>query len=279
MAELNKTNKIRVATFNIGDYSTANGSSGDGIPLGNGTEVTKEEYVALFKKVNADLWGLQEDSEFFNGTTKETAYDAIYKKVLPFYKRNFAWTYNGKAFLSNKELFDVEPVKYPPAVTSYAPDGTNGYGHGWFLKGKIRVDGKDISIVSLHFDWNCKERRAVQIESVIEFAKSQKYCIIIGDFNPEDYVNGTKLESGRINEGSINVYQEDWKKFSDAGFEHANGGKFGAFATLMKKGQARDPHPWDNIVVTPNITITDAKVVVEPWMDDHAIIVAELEIN
>ena len=47
MAELNKTNKIRVATFNIGDYSTANGSSGDGIPLGNGTEVTKEEYVAL----------------------------------------------------------------------------------------------------------------------------------------------------------------------------------------------------------------------------------------
>jgi beta-lactam-binding protein with PASTA domain len=32
-------NTLRIATFNIGDFSTASGSSGDGISKGNGTEV------------------------------------------------------------------------------------------------------------------------------------------------------------------------------------------------------------------------------------------------
>ena len=73
--------RIRIASYNIGDYSTANGSSGDGISKSNGTEVTKQEYIEVFKKVGAELWGLREDSPCFNGTTGETPYDAIYSKI------------------------------------------------------------------------------------------------------------------------------------------------------------------------------------------------------
>lgn len=265
--------KIRIASYNIGDYSTANGSSGDGIAKGNGTEVTKQEYIAVFKKVGADLWGLQEDSPCFNGTTEETPYDAIYNKIHPFYKRNFTGTYNGKAFLSCYEIKDVEAVNYPAAVTSYAPQGTSGYGHKWYLKGKVEMGGKEITLITLHFDWACRERRAKQIETVIEFAKTQEYCLIIGDFNPDDYVNGEK-------QSNVHTHVEDCKKFTDAGFEGANAGKFGVFSTIVKGGKPREEnYPCDNIFVTPNIKILNAEAVYEPWMNDHAILVADIEIN
>ena len=274
------SNKIRVATFNIGDFSTATDRGGNDIKYGNGTEVTKAEYIAVFEKVGADLWGLQEDSEFFSYPEKETAFDAIYKKIHTNYTRHFTGTYNGKAFLTSLDVQDVKPVNYPAAVTSYAPNGTTGYGHKWFLTGKINVGGKEIAIASLHFDWACKERRAQQIKTVIEYANANEYCIIIGDFNPENLINGVEQnDADSINPGSKNMYQIDWKMFTDAGYVPANGGEFGAHATLMGKGNPRGVYPWDNIFVSPNIRILNAEPVYESWMNDHAIFVADLEIN
>ena len=90
--------------------STASGSSGDGIPNGDGTEVTKKEYRDVFKRVNADAWGLQEDSKYFNGSTKESPYDAIYSVVHTEYERNFTGSYNGKAFLAGYDVYDVKPI-------------------------------------------------------------------------------------------------------------------------------------------------------------------------
>ena len=280
MAAINDKSIIRVASFNIGDYSTASDTAGNSIRYGSGTKKTEEEYTAVFKKVNADLWGLQEDSEFFYYPEEILPYDAFYNKIHKNYARSFSGTYNGKAFLSRYELREVEPRYYPPAVTSYAPDGTKGYGHPWFLTGKITVGGKDVSVVSLHFDWACKERRAAQIDEVIKFAGSQEYCIIIGDFNPENLINGTEIKDGdSVDPETKNMYKVDWKKFDDAGLEYANGGKFGVFGTLMRQGTPRSPYPWDNIVVTPNIRILGAEAVYEPWMNDHAIMVADLEIG
>ena len=47
----------------------------------------------------------------------------------------------------------------------------------------------------------------------------------------------------------------------------------------MRRGTPVCPHPWDNIVVTPNIKILNAEPVYEPWMNDHAIVFADLEVN
>lgn len=270
---------IRVASFNIGDFSTASESAGNDIRYGSGTKKTQEEYIAVFKKVKADLWGLQEDSEFFFYPEKVSPYDALYKNILPNYERVFTYTYNGKAFLSSLELCDIAPINYPAAITSYAPEGTKSYGHKWFLIGKITVGGKDVTVVSLHFDWDCKERRSTQIEEIIRFAKSQEYCIVLGDFNPEDFINGQRqIDEDSVASNTKNMYKAEWKKFADAGLEYANGGKFGTFGTIMRQGSPVCPDPWDNIVVTPNIKILNAEAVYEPWMDDHAIVVADLEI-
>lgn len=277
---MEKKTGIRVATFNIGDFTTASESAGNDIKYGSGTRKTQEEYLAVFQKVNADLWGLQEDSEFFFYPEEILPFDALYQKVLPHYKRVFTHVYNGKAFLSNLEIRDVEPVYYPAAITGYAPEGTQKYGHPWFLTGKITVGDKEITIVSIHLDWECKERRGQQIASLIAFAKKQEYCIIIGDFNPENLVNGELQKDGdSVAPDTKNMYKVDWKKFDDAGFVYANGGKFGTFGTIMRAGTPVCPYPWDNIVVTPNIEIVHAEAIYESWMNDHAIVVADLEIK
>ena len=270
---------IRVASFNIGDFTTATESAGNDIRYGSGTQKTLAEYIAVFHKVGADLWGLQEDSEFFFYPEKILPYDALYKQILPNYERVFTRSYNGKAFLTGFALRDVTPVDYPPVVTSYAPEGTTGYGHPWFLTGKITVSGKEITIVTLHLDWSCKEKRACQLDSLIAFAKTQEYCILIGDFNPENLINGQPCHDGdSVAPDTKNMYQVDWKRFDDAGLEYANGGRFGTFGTIMKNGAPASPYPWDNIVVTPNIKIQKVEVFYEPWMNDHAIVAADLEI-
>lgn len=269
---------IRVASFNIGDFTTASDSAQNPIKYGSGTAKTREEYIEVFRSVGAQLWALQEDSEFFSYPDCVSAYDAIYKNIHPNYKRVFTGTYNGKAFLSSFELKDVAPVDYAITPTSYAPEGAK-YSHPWFLSGKITINQKDIAIVSIHLDWSCKERRAAQIRELIKFAKSKEYCIISGDFNPENRIKQVIQEDqDSVAPGELSMYKVDWAKFSDEGFIHANAGEFGVFGTIMSGGAPAYAYPWDNIVVTPNIKILNAEAIYRPWMNDHAIVAADLEI-
>ena len=90
MTDIQKTGThIRVATFNIGDFSTATESAGNPIKFGSGTPTTREEYLEVFRAANADLWALQEDSEFFSYPDCVSPYDAIYKNIHPNYERVF----------------------------------------------------------------------------------------------------------------------------------------------------------------------------------------------
>ena len=258
--------RIRVATYNVGNYT--------GHGLGRGTEAARLAYVELMESVGADLWGLQEDERYTdNANTAESGtspYDAIYKNVLPNREGFFTGTYNGKSFLTKFELKDVKQIYYPAPETSYN-SSVYHYGHRWFLSGKIEVDGKEITIISLHFDWNCKERRATQIKEVIKYAKEQEYCIIMGDFNPEDYLNNTEVSKALF-------YKEELALFGEIGMTFANAGRFGTFDTLMAD-DASLCGPWDNILVSSNMEIVSAERVTAEWMNDHAIVVAEIAIN
>ena len=262
--------RLRVATWNVGDFT------GKGMTLGS--DASKQAYTAVMQKADVDLWGLQEDVRYFVVETSTTPYTAIYKNVQPYYERNFTGsptanlTYNGKAFLSEFEITDVKAINYPEPVLTLGD--TKTYGHPWFLTGKINVDGKEISVVTLHFDWSCKERRAAQIGAVIDFAKEQEYCIILGDFNPEDYVGDDNAENDARKLSNNLLYEEELARFEAVGFEAANAGRFGVFNTLVNS-----TGPWDNILVSRNINILSVETITEPWMNDHAIVVADIAIG
>ena len=246
------TEIIRFATFNVGDFS--------GVNMKHGSEESRKEYKAVMEKVGADFWFLQEDYRYFNEETKEKAFDAVYSSIYQNYERYFTGPPNGKAFLSHFELKDVHHVEYV---------GDMQFRHPWFLVGKITVGDKEIALVNLHFDWYDKIVRAEEIKQVIAFAKTQEYCIIAGDFNP----------SNRINEkivGPNPMHEEDYAYFKEAGFSMANCGEFGVFHTILDA--ASGVFPYDNILVTPNMKIVSVDRIAEPWMQDHAIITAEIQI-
>ena len=248
--------KVRFATYNVGDYS------GEGIK--GGSEESRRVFTELFKAVSADLWALQEDVRFFNDETEESAFDAIYSSVHPNYERNYTGNYNGKAFLSRFELKDVHPIRYT---------GDMKYRHPWYLTGKVEIGGREITLICLHFDWSDQVVRAEEIRQMLEFAKEQEYCIIMGDFNPEDYVDDGKKVSTRL------FYKEELARFCEIGFECANAGRFGTFDTIVHAGSVVSPCPFDNILVTPNIHIVATDRACESWMNDHAPVWADLVID
>lgn len=245
-----KANRIRVGTYNTGDFSGAE------VPAGS--EKAKVLFREVMESDNVEFWALQEDVGFFNPETGEMPYEAIYDHYQN-YKRSGEKKYNYKAFLSDLPMTEVERVYYT---------GAPKFGHPWFLHTQVEIGGKKVCMISLHFDWQDCDLRVLQIRQVIAFAAQYEYAMIIGDFNPDDYVNGEK-RSDRL------TYEEDLAIFRNAGFQAANADRFGIFTTIVRENTA---FPCDNIVVSPNIRICNVGRIYREWMNDHVPLWADLEI-
>ena len=244
--------RTRIATFNIGDFS--------GVGFEKGSEEAKATIRATMQRVGAELWALQEDIYWFGGVKELSPYDAIYSNY-PYYHREYTGEYNGKAFLSKTEITDAERVAYV---------GVGRFRHPWYLRGRILLGGREIWLFCLHFDWSDRDVRAQQIAQLIADAKSHAYCIIMGDFNPCNYINdGEKVDNS-------STHEAEFARFTDAGYAAANTGEFGTFNTVLDGDGT--PTPCDNIFVTPNIKIENVGTVADPWMCDHAILWADIAV-
>ena len=192
---------IRIGTYNTGDFS------GEGVPAGS--EKAKELFREVINSDNVELWGLQEDVGYFNETTQEMPYEAIYSNYKN-YKRCGVKKYNYKAFLSNLTISDVEQIYYVGDCKFY---------HPWFLSAQVEIEGKNICVITLHFDWQDRDTRVKQINQVIEFASKHEYAMIIGDFNPTDFVNVVRQSFDL-------TYKHDLDIFRTAGYNVANADKY-----------------------------------------------------
>ena len=241
---------IRIGTYNTGDFS------GNGVPAGS------EEAKVCFREVinaeNVALWGLQEDVGFFNAQTQESPYEAIYSDYQN-YRRCGTKKYNYKAFLTNLPISEATQVYYT---------GECKFHHPWFLHANVNIEGKDVCVITLHFDWQDRDTRTMEIRQVIEFASRQEYAMILGDFNPTNFVNGV-LQSNNL------TYEEDLDLFREAGFSVANADKFGTFTTMVGRAPC---YPCDNIVVSPNIKICNVGRIFRDWMNDHTALWADVEL-
>ena len=240
---------MRIATYNIGDYT------GRGFERGSVEGI--EAFREAISKTKADFWGLQEDVCCYGDKEGLYPYNIIYNDYKK-YERCGSHRYNYKAFLTNQPLANVRRVFYY---------GDRIFNHPWFLAGEAILDGKSVTVVTLHFDWQDNDTRTEQIKQVIDFILKSEYAIVLGDFNPCDYKGGVKISD----EGT---HIEDCRHFTDAGLNIANCGKFGTFHTFIDT--PRYPAPIDNIVTTPNISIDNVGTVQEPWMYDHAILWADI---
>lgn len=243
---------IRFATFNIGDFSGAGFVQGSA----EGKQIIRHTMASA----KVALWGLQEDVAYYNKETKEGPYTALYD-AYACYERRGHTEYNYKAFLSDYAVKEVEQVCYTGDMT---------FRHPWFLRGTVELEGKQICLISLHFDWSDKVVRREQIRQVIAYADQYEYGIILGDFNPNDYINDGERLSSRY------LHGEEWPIFEAAGYTLANGGRFGLFDTILDNPASLCP--CDNIIVSSNITIEQVGRITDGWMSDHAILWADLTI-
>ena len=247
-----KSEGLRIATYNIGDFS------------GNGFEPGTEKGICAIREAMASagaaLWALQEDEPFCNPAAGAGPYELLYDEY-PYYERRGNSKYNFKAFLSRMKVEDVEQIFYTGGLK---------YRHPWFLHGTAELGGKEVCLINLHFDWSDKQVRMEQTKQVLEFAKKYERSIIIGDFNPDDYENdGVKVSSR-------NLYEEELLRFTSVGYAAANGGKFGLMGTCFGSDGFV---PIDNILVSDGIRIENAGTVKADWMNDHLILWADIVID
>ena len=242
---------IRIGTYNTGDFS------GENIPAGS--EQARIAFCDVIESDSVDFWALQEDVEFFDPEAQELPYTAVYGSYKN-YRRCGNKKYNYKAFLTNLPLGDTEQIYYT---------GEEKFDHAWFLHTQLRIEDKDVCMICLHFDWADRDRRKEQIRQVISFASRYEYSMIIGDFNPDDFVKAVR-QSENI------VYEQDLRLFREAGFQIANADKFGIFTTIPTSKQE---YPCDNIVVSPNIKIHNVGRIYRVWMNDHAALWADVELR
>ena len=240
----------------MGDFA------GEGMTTGSDEVATA--MISAISTVNGAIFGLQYDTQYFGSDGN------IYDKVLKskrFYSYNYTGPYNGKAFASDYRIENTAQVNYQ-TTEQYTT-----YSHSWFFVGDVSIANKVVKLISLHVDWQDKYRRQEQLRQVKAYADNFERVIIIGDFNPDDYVNEV-LQSTNL------TTPEDMAIFTSGGrYAHANAGYFGDFDTVVS------PTPtylWngDNILVTTaNMTINYAnRYYDQTYMNDHAIFYADITI-
>jgi len=249
----------RIADYNMGDYT------GEGFE--DGSEEGIAAYKAVLDHVGADIWATQTDIPFYgrkNGISPKKALFDGWKH----YEGIGTWQYNYKAFITNMDITPCERVYYYGEPNCYT-DGKKQFCHPWFLTASVKMDGKDVRFINIHVDWADTHVRTEQLRQIREYASQFEYCIIIGDFNPNDCID-MKGVSDRITD------KEDLAPFVDAGYIVANGGEFGYFNTLPTSKHA--PVACDNILVTPNIKIAAVNAYTAPWMNDHAVFYVDVTV-
>jgi endonuclease/exonuclease/phosphatase family metal-dependent hydrolase len=176
----------------------------------------------------------------------------------------------GNGFISKYKIKEIESYPIPdPAVK----DEPAYYESRVVLHAVVDMGGRDVDFFVTHFGLARAEAQNAADTLVWLIKTAKNPVVVMGDFNPEDYINGERLSKTLF-------YKEELARFAEAGLEPANAGRFGAFDTIIHDSfNAISPCPFDNILVTPNIEITAADRHVEPWMNDHALVWANLTIK
>lgn len=241
---------LRAVSFNAGDFS--------GIGIAPPSDDGALTYRNLLGKINGAIIGTQEDVEEYGGS--EDVRQTIFP-MFPYYVRTGTGNYNYKGFASDCLVTNVERIEYTGA----------SFNHPWFLRGILHVGGREVLVVSFHFDWADKDRRALQIQQIIAYCADYKRVIMMGDTNPENTSEGTVIDPN-----NKYLYETEWAIFAAAGYKMANGGDFGYFGTCLDNG---DWHPYDNVFVSGGtIAIKQADIITESWMNDHKPMIADIVI-
>ncbi len=251
-----KPSYIRIGSYNIGHFNE--GSS----PYPYGSESKKIKFRKCIADMNCNIVALQENDIYYNDNTKESAYESVYRNF-KYYSCGTKYDYNCNGFASDYRI-----------DSPYEKIFINNYNQNrYYYCCDITIDDKDIHLISTQLEFQDVDTRRKQINEILEEVKKYERCIICGDFNVANRINGVASEPYNA------LYEEDYKLFTDQGLTLANVGYLGGINTLVgREGSSDGVFPWDNIIVTNNIKIKNIGRVEMEYMNDHYPIFADLVI-
>lgn len=233
--------KVRIAQWNIGHFDFGDTQNSRIGPINYSRELQK--YKDVLDIINADVLAVCEYSELFG----ESETGKQYSREVLFYSYPFKYEghqnyYACNALFSRVYLQNVQSNSFSSLKTNY-----------YYLSAEMPVGERIISIVSTHLAFNKSddEYALVQIKELLSKYEDQEYVIMMGDWNLKD----------------VDIFN----LFIDAGYQLANHGVFGDFATVTDKKNARN-RVLDNIMIK-GMSITDVSVISKELSDHYPIIV------
>lgn len=248
-----KVTKLKVMSYNVLCFNRINKQP----------EMQKQ----IMDTYNAHLIAMQELST-------SGKINAVGKAALADYPHQYLSEH--KAFLgfaSKYALQDVMARDY----SNQDPEDMARYGQTRaYHMATLELGGKNITIFNTHLSFHTPEVKYAQMRELFKKAQKHEYVVILGDFN-------CFMEAANDKE-----YRNMYKRFADAGYHLAN-----CVDTITKtwtdktnpKNLRQFTWPTDNIIVSPNITISkvyyNRTKLQHPngWPMDHIPVVAMLHIH
>lgn len=239
--------RLKVGTYNIGHFNQ--GRLGGFQGKGNIVDAELNNWKYWIGEQGLDLLALNEWNEYFD---KDSTYVAADELLKPYYnhihfgKKN-TWIYNGIA--TNYKLNNIKQV--------------NWHGEYYALVGELKIGDKLIHIISTHIPWQ-KEWHDESLQSLISLLETYEYFICMGDMNAKD---------------------KNQEKFLEKGYNMANGGNMGWFATAAGNSsrtgyKGKENVNIDNIITSSNMKIMKVRAPKTGLNDlDHLPIIAEVVIT
>lgn len=250
---LKKPIRLKIGTFNVGDYSGNGGNIGDvDEPTGD-----KLEYIRYISSLNADILCTQEDREYWKISTEESIFDEIYSNMYShsilvskalshgntMAKAIYSWY---DSVLEGKYTFENQGT--------YESSGGNFWNSLTYAV--LKIDAYYVLIVSVHLapKSNNTEVRKLEIAEMLSLIEQigVDRVIICGDFN--------------VWEDEYDSFGPEWKL--------ANCGAYGTYATY----DSTNIHPYDNIIVSNGLTVSNVEIHNNNSFKDHFAVTATVTI-
>lgn len=247
---------LKVMSYNVGQWY-----------IGSGTNIPADkdaEYYALqngmIKNANADIVCLCEYWDTFSKAGRTAL--SLLSQYYPYVETMGGTSgYFGRAICS----------KYP--VTNYAHHSFANESSRYYDSATVMVNNVPITVIITHLNVNSISKRADQISELIAFLQTQDRFIACGDYN--------MLHCKTIEDED---YLAIMQPIINAGLHSANCTDFGFLETYSDQPTGTYTGCLDNIITSPNITITNAYVDTSKLTDgiadkvDHMPLIAEMTV-
>lgn len=241
---------IRLATFNTGSFvkELAPNVQIYGVPL----------FREVVKQIHADVLFTQEDTPYY--TEGLSPYQEFFD-IYPYFAHEGSTLLNYYGVYSNYPIVSSKSIQFKNFIT-----------HTHYMVVEIDISGTVVAFANIHLDWCDIETRKKQLYEVRDHMTQYNNSVIVGDFNPDNYVDNEK-NFNELTYEDYSTWKEDFKIFTNAGYEYVNAGELGYCQTFYGIQGLTDNnvvYPLDNIMYKKDFfMLKDFSVVYYNYLKDH----------